>query len=86
MEAFRGRGKLDYLASHDLEDFIAVIEGRETVVEDIAAAPQELREYLVEAAQMLLAEYMFLDVLPGFVLEHDRVPIIEGRLETIAAL
>ena len=28
MEAFRGRGDGDFFASHDLEDFIAVIEGR----------------------------------------------------------
>jgi hypothetical protein len=24
MEAFRGRGKMDFQASHDLEDFVAV--------------------------------------------------------------
>jgi predicted nucleotidyltransferase len=32
LEAFRGRGKMDYQASHDLEDFVAIIEGREDVV------------------------------------------------------
>jgi hypothetical protein len=36
MEAFRGRGKMDFQASHDLEDFVAVIEGRETLVQEIA--------------------------------------------------
>jgi len=25
MEAFRGRGNMDYQASHDLEDFVAII-------------------------------------------------------------
>lgn len=33
MEAFRGRGRMDYLASHDLEDFIAVVEGRSTLLQ-----------------------------------------------------
>lgn len=28
IEAFRGRGKGDYLASHDLEDLITVVDGR----------------------------------------------------------
>src|SRR5262249_42054633 len=28
IEAFKGRGKNDYLASHDLEDLVAVIDGR----------------------------------------------------------
>jgi hypothetical protein len=28
LEAFHGRGHLDYFASHDLEDLIAVVDGR----------------------------------------------------------
>jgi hypothetical protein len=32
MEAFRGRGRMDFQASHDLEDFVAVIEGARHVV------------------------------------------------------
>jgi hypothetical protein len=31
MEAFRGRGRMDFQASHDLKDFVAVIEGRDTL-------------------------------------------------------
>lgn len=76
---------MDYQASHDLEDFVAVIEGRETLMQEIAASPQDLRDYLAEAASALLAESRFLDVLPGFVLDSERVPIIEERLAMIAA-
>lgn len=86
MEAFRGRGNMDYQASHDLEDFVAVIEGRENVIQEIAESPSELREYLVDAARKLLAEPKFRDVLPGFVLQDERVPLIEKRLETITEL
>jgi hypothetical protein len=85
MEAFRGRGKMDFQASHDLEDFVAVIEGRDTLLEEIAASPQPLRQYLADAAKTLLAESRFLDVLPGFVLDDARVPLIERRLAAIAA-
>jgi len=42
MEAFRGRGNVDYQASHDLEDFVAVIEGRENVVQEVAESPQDV--------------------------------------------
>jgi hypothetical protein len=84
MEAFRGRGRMDFQASHDLEDFVAVIEGRETVVQEIAGAPPTLQDYLGEAARTLLAESRFLDVLPGFVLDNERVPLIQGRLASIA--
>jgi predicted nucleotidyltransferase len=85
MEAFRGRGNMDYQASHDLEDFVAVIEGRETLMQEIAASPQDLRDYLAGSASALLAESRFLDVLPGFVLDSERVPIIEEQLALIAA-
>lgn len=84
MEAFRGRGKMDFQASHDLEDFVAVIEGRENIVNEIAESPRDVRDYLAQAAKGLLAESRFIDVLPGFVLDDERVPIIEKRLAFIA--
>lgn len=86
MEAFRTRGRMDFQASHDLEDFVAVIEGRESIVEDVQTAPSELRRYLADAARMLLAEKRFLEVLPGFVLESERVPLIEKRLASVASM
>jgi len=42
MEAFRGRGDGDFFASHDLEDFIAVVEGRESLLDEIQSAPDRL--------------------------------------------
>jgi len=38
LEAFDGRGKGDYQASHDLEDLVAVIDGRPEAVEEVASA------------------------------------------------
>jgi predicted nucleotidyltransferase len=84
MDAFRGRGKVDFQASHDLEDFVAIIEGRENVVQEIAESPQDVRDFLAQAAKALLAEPRFLDVLPGFVLDDGRVPLIQERLASIA--
>jgi hypothetical protein len=86
MEAFKGRGRKDFQASHDLEDFIAVIEGRETLLQEIAASPRDLQVYLAEAAISLLAESRFLDVLPGFVLDSGRVPMIRERLASMTAV
>lgn len=34
IEAFKGRGRRDFWASHDLEDLIFVIDGRSTIVEE----------------------------------------------------
>jgi hypothetical protein len=90
MEAFRGRGKNDFMGSHDLEDFVAVIDGRSTIVVEIAQAPLDLRQYLAEAARRLLQEPRFLEVLPGFVYgdaaSQQRVPLIEQRLEAMSRL
>jgi hypothetical protein len=83
MEAFRGRGRMDFQASHDLEDFVAVIEGRDTLLQEIAESQQEIRLYLAEAVASLLAEPRFLDVLPGFVLDSERVSLIQERLKSI---
>ena len=86
MEAFRGRGQEDFLASHDLEDFVAVIDGRSTILEEIAGSPGDVREYLAEAARSLLSESRFLDAVPGFVLDDGRVPLILERLNRLTQL
>ena len=86
MEAFRGRGQMDFLASHDLEDFVAVIDGRSTILREIADSPNDLREYLAEAARSLLSESRFLDAVPGFVLDYGRVPLILERLNQLMQL
>jgi len=84
MEAFRTRGKMDFQASHDLEDFVVVIGGRDSLLEELRIAAPELRAYLADAAKSLLAERRFMDVLAGFVLDSERVPLIEKRLASIA--
>lgn len=90
MEAFRGRGENDFIGSHDIEDFVNVVDGRSTIVEEVAAAPSDLRQYLAEATRNLLGKSSFLDVLPGFVYgdtaSQQRVPLIERRLEAISRL
>jgi hypothetical protein len=50
------------------------------LLHEIAESPLELRRYLAEAAKILLAERRFLDVLPGFVLDNERVPSYKNGL------
>lgn len=68
LEAFKGRGKKDYVASHDLEDVIAIIDGRPSLPEEVLRSPQDLREYIREEMQRLLGNQEFLDALPGYLL------------------
>jgi len=46
LEAFAGRGKNDYQSSHDLEDLLAVVDGRAELVEEISAGAEGVRAYL----------------------------------------
>ena len=88
MEAFRGRGRGDFYASRDLEDFISLIDGRKSILAEIASAPTGTREYLSAAAGELLSQSRFLDALPGFLLPEEasqqRLPEILGKLRQIA--
>ncbi len=90
MEAFYGRGNNNYQMRHDLEDFIAVIEGRKQLLRELAEAPTDLREYLREATGQLLENERFLDALPGYVpgdaISQRRISIIIEQLKNMANL
>ncbi|MBU4278474.1 MAG: nucleotidyl transferase AbiEii/AbiGii toxin family protein [Proteobacteria bacterium] len=89
LEAFDGRGERDFMASHDLEDLVAVVDGREELAEEVARSEPELREYLASRLRCLLDERDFIDALPGH-LFHDqagqaRLPLVLERLGRMAA-
>lgn len=90
LEAFRGRGKGDYFASHDLEDLIAVIDGRESIIDDASVAPAVLRTFVAEGIQSLIDDPQFIDALPGFLLPDEasqgRLALLSNRLATLAQL
>ncbi|MEN9856007.1 MAG: hypothetical protein RLZZ157_1133 [Pseudomonadota bacterium] len=46
LEAYLGRGRNDPLSSHDLEDVILVIDGREELVEEVRAASAHVRAFI----------------------------------------
>jgi hypothetical protein len=90
IEAFRGRGREDYFASRDLEDFITVVDGRTSLLEEVTEASQELRTFIREAVKLLLAEPRFLEALPGYLLPDDanqgRITQLVGKLRALAQL
>lgn len=87
IEAFYGRGKGDYMASHDMEDIIALIDGRPEIINEIGSSPSELRGYLAETFKACLEDDKFLESLPGHLppdpASQGRVPIVKGRIEGI---
>jgi len=90
IEAFYGRGNGDFMASHDIEDMIALIDGRAELVNEALTAPEELRGYLREELDDLLGNAGFLASLPGHMgptaEEQARLSIVIARLRPIAGL
>ena len=88
LEAFDGRGEEDYRASHDLEDLVAILDGRPELVEEVAAAPGAMRHYLSRRFQEMLSEPRFLEALPGHLpgdaASQGRVPLVLNRLRALA--
>lgn len=87
LEAFHGRGNGDFLASHDLEDIITVIDGRPEVADEVRRASPRLREYLVAQVRALLQNENFLEALPaqlpGDIASQARLPELLKRLRAL---
>ncbi len=88
LEAFHGRGGDDVFASHDLEDIIAVVDGRPEIVSDVAAAADDVRAHIASEIRALLSNGDFTEALAGFLLpdpaSQARRGLIEGRLRAIS--
>ncbi len=88
LEAFDDRGGGDY-AHRDMEDIVTVVDGCETVVTEVLASPTELRDFLLEAFDRLLADLAFFDRL-SWLLPPDnqeaRRDITITRMRQIAGL
>lgn len=46
LEAFKDRGHNDFYGSHDFEDIIYLLDNRTTIVEEIMAADNDIKEYI----------------------------------------
>jgi len=90
LEAFCGRGNNDYFASHDLEDIISVVDGREELMQEVSEASIDVKSYISEMISEFLKTRKFMDALPGHIsysgLIEDRLEIIVERLQKISLL
>lgn len=89
-EAFHGRGNNDYLASHDLEDIITVVDGRPELQQEIDQADGELRRYIAAEFKALLEDRDFLMALaghlPGDAASQARLPELISRMRAIGKM
>jgi len=88
LEAFGGRGKNDYLASHDFEDIISVLDGRLELDDEIQKSENKLKEYLAKSFKHMLSERLFHDALPGHLIKYrtlanERIEMLIDRVNKI---
>ena len=85
LEAFKGRGKGEVFSSAEIEDIVAVVDGRATIVAEIQKQTAELRTYRINA--LLMAG--LLDALPGYLspdeASQSRITTVLRRLEELAS-
>lgn len=87
IEAFHHRGSEDFLLSRDVEDVVAVFDGRKEIVSEVKHAEVELFRDIREHSHKWIGNRDFLDALPGLlppdVANQDRVSIIMERIKSI---
>lgn len=90
LTAFEQRGGGDYLASHDLEDVIAVIDGRTELIDEVAQTDDDLREFVANRLRTMLAEPRFVQALPGHLPpdsgSQGRLPQLKRSLQVLAGM
>jgi len=88
LEAFDGRGNGDYQMSHDIEDIVAVLDGRREIVCEVNQVETSLRKALAERFSDLLQDSRFLAAVSGHMptdqVGQARVPQILSAIDEIA--
>ena len=89
LEAFRGRGKGDFLGSADIADIVSLVDGRPELVSEVQGTDASLRQYLLRS----LGEYRplpaFTEAVAGHLLpdaaSQTRLQLVLKRIDRIIA-
>ncbi len=86
LEAFNDRGNNDVYLSHDLEDIVTVVDGREDLLAEMTAAADAVRQFVARRFRAVLEHPDFSNALPGIVSQSSRSGLVLQRFAGIAAL
>ena len=90
LDAFNGRGKGDYMQSHDIEDIVTVLDGRPELLDELEKAEPKVKQELASRFEALRQNTRFIDAVAGHLAPDDasqaRLPRIIGRIEAISKL
>ncbi len=76
--------------SHDIEDIVALLDGRPAIVEDVRNADEVVKNAIKEHFSVLIKNERFLEAIPGHLpgdaASQARLPLIMERVEALANL
>jgi hypothetical protein len=88
IESFLARGQGEYL-HHDIEDIVNLINGRETICDEIAGAGDDVRTFLMDEFDTLLGNASFVELISWHLHPTDqdqRLEIVLNRMRSIAGV
>lgn len=89
-EAFHDRGKGDFVASHDMEDIIAVVDGRPELLAEVRESEDSVRQYIAERCTALVNNQGFLNSIGMHLMPDEssqaRSVIITDRLRALSSI
>ena len=87
LEAFASRGGGDFVASHDVEDVIAVVDGRLSLALEVKQSPATVQRFLAERLGDWFGDPRFLDAVPGHLpgdaASQARAELVVARLRAM---
>lgn len=87
LDAYGNRGNGDCLASKDIEDVIAVLDGRPEFVEELSRSTPALRDYVGAQFEALLRHVDFRYAVEGYMREApERAAMVVARMQRLLAV
>ena len=86
LEAFKDRGGNDFYGSHYFEDIIYLLDNRTTIVEEILAADEDVRQYIKQELILIknhpqAGEILAIHIHP--LVREDRLPIMMEKMNEL---
>lgn len=85
--AFNERGRGDIYLSHDLEDIISIIDGRESLFEELNREESKLKKYIKKELENLMTNDDFKSAFPGMLgygnQADERASLVWKRMEKL---
>jgi hypothetical protein len=80
LEAFKARGKGDYLGSRDFGDIVTLLDGRAELLTEVAGSEVAVRAYIAAEMRRLLEDPRLMDGLAGAMrgdaVSQERVDVV----------